>query len=351
MKKTSRNERSTRKSVTIVDVARHAGVSFKTVSRVLNNEPNVRESKRAAVMASIDKLGYQRNRMAQTLRKQEPQFVALLFQNPNMGYVNSIQLGAMERCRHDGCHLIVENCTDHERSIQELISEPHLVGAMLTPPLSDDEQLLQLLESHEIPFVRMGTNLDMDRAPLVTMDDEQAAFEVTDYLLSIGHRRIGFIAGPPEHSISELRHVGYRRALAARGVTYEDQLVTPGDFSYESGLAGAERLLDLGAPPTAIFASNDDMAAATLAVAYKRNIDVPAELSVAGFDDTLISQVIYPQLTTIAQPIAKMAEACVDLLLQITSGVQVTSTHVRLEHRLVIRQSTAPPKDRRRVLT
>ncbi|MEO0576154.1 MAG: LacI family DNA-binding transcriptional regulator [Pseudomonadota bacterium] len=326
-----------------MDVARHAGVSFKTVSRVLNNESNVRERTRNAVMASVAKLGYQPNRLARTLRTQEPQFIALLFHNPSIGYVTDIQLGALERCRHDGCHLIVEDCTDYERSVKTLISEPHLLGALLTPPLSDDTRILDMLDAYRINYVRIAPHIEPDRASSVSMDDEQAAFEITHHLLSIGHRRIGFIQGPDNHGVSKLRLDGYLRALATKKIKRDNTLIMHGDFSYQSGLEQAESLLSIDPHPTAIFASNDDMAAASLAVAYKRGLTVPDALSVVGFDDTQIAQAICPQLTTIRQPTARMAERSVDLLLEASTPEPGKPQHVQLAHEMIVRQSSAPP--------
>ena len=328
--------------VTIIDVARHAGVSFKTVSRVLNQEPNVRQSKREAVLASVRALGYRQNMMARHLRKREPRYVALLFHNPSPGYVNAIQLGAIERCRYDGYHLVVEDCIDHEHSMKTLVNEPSLAGALVTPPLSDDRGILDFLDAQGIRYVRLAPTIELERAPAVSIDDEKAAFEMTAHLLSLGHRRIGFIKGPATFGVSQLRLDGYLRALRSSGIEPEPSLTVTGKFSYESGLECGEQLLGLPRRPTAIFASNDDMAAAVLAVAYKRDIKVPTQLSVAGFDDTPVAHAMCPQLTTIRQPLATMAKHSVDLLLDAASATE-SNGQVLLPHPLIVRRSTAAP--------
>ena len=164
---------------------------------------------------------------------------------------------------------------------------------------------------------------------------------MTQHLLSLGHRRIGFIAGPPHFGVSQLRLEGYRRALLSVELQPDATLIETGRFSYESGLECGERLLRQPVPPTAIFASNDDMAAAVLAVAYKRDIHVPTQLSVAGFDDTPVAHAMCPQLTTIQQPLATMAKRSVDLLLDLASATEASEKHVLLPHPLIVRESTA----------
>jgi LacI family transcriptional regulator len=170
--------------------------------------------------------------------------------------------------------------------------------------------------------------------------------------MDLGHRRIGFIAGNPNLSASAQRLEGYRAALAAVGIEEDPALIVDGLFTYRSGLDAAEQLLDLPDPPTAIFSSNDDMAAATVAMAHRRGLDVPGDLTVCGFDDTTLATAIWPELTTIHQPIADMARAAVDLLVSSLrrqkTGEGAAAQHV-LDYTLIRRQSDAPPRRRPRV--
>jgi LacI family transcriptional regulator len=172
------------------------------------------------------------------------------------------------------------------------------------------------------------------------MDDVQAGDDMTTHLINLGHRRIGFVVGHPNHMASDQRHFGYRKALDRAGIRYEPELVRPGLFDFESGQQAATALLDLASPPTAIFASNDDMAAGVLAIAHARGIDVPGDLSVAGFDDTPLARIVWPPLTTIRQPTRDLAYAAASLLFRESGGIE----HRRLQHELVARASTAAPR-------
>ena len=171
------------------------------------------------------------------------------------------------------------------------------------------------------------------------MDDAGAADDMTTHLVNPGHRRIGFVVGHPNHMASDQRLFGYRRALDRAGIAFEPELVRPGLFDFDSGAAAADALLALAKPPTAIFASNDDMAAGVLAVAHRRGLAVPDDLSVAGFDDTQLASAVWPPLTTIRQPTRELAYTAAALLFERADGVE----HRRLHHELVLRRSTARP--------
>ena len=173
---------------------------------------------------------------------------------------------------------------------------------------------------------------------------------MTRHLVALGHRRIGFVCGNPNQTASDRRLAGYRDALIEAAIEVDDALIMPGLFSYRSGLDAAEQLMTLEARPTAIFASNDDMAAATVAVAHRHGIDVPGDLSVCGFDDTAIATTIWPELTTIHQPIAAMSRAALDLLAgevrRRRAGQAIATRHMLLDFELVRRQSDATPRRR-----
>lgn len=329
---------------TIIDVAREAGVSFKTVSRVLNGETNVREETRVKVMEAVRTLDYRTNHNARNLRARQSHIICLFYANPSRNYIGEVQLGALQRCQAEGYSLIAEDCSDNHPSLLALRAETKLAGAILTPPLSDDEGLVSELRDRGIPYVKISPAGSGTRGLNVSMDDTAAAREMTEYLIALGHRRIGFIKGPDNHAQADLRYEGYVAALEAAGIPLDVALVCDGNFAFDSGLACAEKLLNLAAPPTAIFASNDDMAAGVLATAYRRQISVPRDLSVVGFDDTPLASTISPSLTTIYQPSRELASAAVAILLEEMNSPSDTPRRELLDYRLVLRESTAPPK-------
>lgn len=325
----------------IHDVAKRAGVSVKTVSRVLNGEANVTEKTRQLVMETIGALSYRPNEAARGLASQTSRLVGLLFDNPSAAYVAGVQLGAMNRCRDEGCHLIVEmfdsGAKDLCAKVLKLVEESTLHGLVLTPPLCDAPLLIDALTRAGVRFVAIAPQRRLSGALEVSIDDARAAFDMTKYLIGLGHRRIGFIRGHPGHGAAHQRFDGFCAAHNQAGMPIDPELCARGYFSYQSGLEAAEQLLRLKHPPTAIFAANDDMAAATLSAAHKLGLRTPEDLSVSGFDDSLIAQVVWPQLTTCRQPIAEMASAAVAML------IEPGTASGRLEHEIVVRESTAPP--------
>lgn len=331
-----------RRPATIVDVAREAGVSFKTVSRVLNGEPNVREPTRARVMEAVRTLGYRANPYARNLRATQSRLIAVYYSNPSRNYTSEIQLGVLQRCNAEGFNAIFEQMTGGIDTLVSLRGDPDLAGVILVPPLTEDITLIRRLIDTAIPFVRLAPSGASGEAGHVSMDDERAALEMTEYLIGLGHRRIGFIAGPSDHPQARLREAGFLAALSRQGLKPEPGLIAAGNFHFESGLRAAEKLLSAADPPTAIFASNDDMAASVLAVAYRKNLRIPQDLSVAGFDDTPLASVVSPSLTTIYQPIREMAAQAAGMLFGKAATEGALSAV--LPHRMAVRESTAPPR-------
>lgn len=334
------------KPVSIYDVAKHAGVSIKTVSLVINRQPNVSLHTRTAVLAAIDALSYKPNVFARGLASERSYLIGLLHDVAPGSYFADLQLGALARCREEGYHLIVEllnpaQDVDLSMRMRSLVSESVMHGAILTPPLCDERTVMEELTRAQTPFVRIAPGTPMPGLPAVGIDEYKAAYEMTAYLISLGHRRIGFVKGKPEHAAAGLRFDGYRSALGDAGISFAEELCAQGFFTYQSGLEAGERLLNQKNRPTAIFAGNDDMAAGVLAVSQRFKLKIPNDLSIAGFDDSIVAQVVWPQLTTCRQPIKDMAAAAVSVLTQ-------KQTHDRplirkLAHELVVRESTAPP--------
>jgi len=337
-----------RRRASIHDVAQRAEVSIKTVSRVLNREPNVSTSTRERVMSAVSDLSYRPNMFARGLASVRSFLIGLLYDNPSAGYVAGLQFGAIARCRDEGYHLIVEVLDSQDpdlgRSVHDLVVESQLHGVILTPPLCDSPAVLDALRRAGTPFVSIAPSRLTPNTPRVGIDDRQAAYDMTAYLLGLGHRRIGFVKGHPDHGAAAARFEGYAAALKDAGVSFDADICAQGLFSYQSGMAAAEQLLSSAKRPTAIFASNDDMAAAVLATSQRFNLKIPDDLSVAGFDDSLVSQIVWPRLTTCRQPIAEMAAEAVTMLVQGgRQGELAPDAARRLNHELVIRESTAPP--------
>ncbi|HQS70671.1 MAG: LacI family transcriptional regulator [Novosphingobium sp. 17-62-8] len=329
---------------TVSDVARLANCSTMTVSRVINGGNGVRAETRLAVEAAIRELDYAPNRAARSLAGASQLRVALLYANPSSAYLSELLIGCIDAASRLDAHLVVERC-DPAGDPAQMIAR--LTGAMvdgflLPPPLCDDSALLSRLTRAELPCVLIGPGHKTQDGPgAVMIDDQRAAQDMTRHILALGHRRIGFIIGDPGQSASALRLAGYRAALNEAGVTVDEALIRQGQFTYRSGLDAAMDLLALPQRPTAIFASNDDMAAGCIAAAHRNGLDVPRNLTVCGFDDTALASTISPELTTIRQPIRQMAEVALDLLVQDIRGGRTGDGRVMLDYELVPRESEA----------
>ena len=348
-----RSSRRSGSAPTISDVARRAGVSPMTVSRVINGETNVRPTTREAVNAAIDALNYAPNPAARSLAGAGPARIGLLYSNPSAGYLSEFLLGSLDQASRSDVQIVVEKCDlgDHELEVAQHLVDGGIDGIILPPPLCEAPALLALLAAAGVPSVAVATGLPAEGQLASRIDDREAASTMTRHIMDLGHRRIGFIRGNPNLSASDQRLDGYREALAAAAIPIDPALIVVGLFTYRSGLDAAEQLLEQDDPPTAIFSSNDDMAAATVAVAHRRGLDVPGDLTVCGFDDTTLSTAIWPELTTIHQPIADMARAAVDLLVgtirRHKGGEGIVQQQV-LDYTLIRRQSDAPPRRRPR---
>jgi len=340
-----------RGAVTIEDVARAASVSAMTVSRVINQGRNVRDSTRAAVLEAIERLNYSPNTAARSLAAGEAAHIGLLYANPSAGYLAQFLIGALHAARSGGVHLVIESCesedADEQAEVIRRFANSDVEGVILPPPLSESQPILVELEAMQIPAVTVAVGTPREAGLNVRIDDYAAAMEMTRYLLDLGHREIGFIKGHPNIIASHDRFRGFCDALREAGIDTDAIAVEQGYFSYRSGLTAGERLLSRTNPPTAIFASNDDMAAATISVAHRRGYTVPDDLSVVGFDDTALATSVWPELTTVKQPIAAMAEAAVELLIADLRRRRTGAPHKFAErvltHAMIIRESSAAP--------
>lgn len=334
--------------VTINVVAQHAGVSKKTVSRVLNNEPNVSEATKLKVLKVFEELGYRPSAQARGLATNQSFLIGLMYDNPNKTYVSEVQTGALEVCNRNGYHLLIHP-TDHESehllsNLNQLINDSRLDGLVLTPPFSDMKPLLEMLEQRGLPYAKIGPTVLDDETPSVISNDVEASYEMTRYLISLGHTQVGFIKGHPDHNVSEQRLQGYQKALAENGIEFSDDFVAQGYFTFDSGESCARKLLALASPPTAIFASNDYMAAGVLKVASQKKLSVPHDLSVAGFDNAPISSYLWPALTTVKQPIKEMAAQALQLLIDVIHKRPAEKQLIQLTDELIVRDSSSPIK-------
>lgn len=289
----------------------YAAVSTKTVSRVINNEPFVADPTRARVMAAMRELGYAPHVSAQRRASGRSYVLGLVFHNAAWNYINIVQRGLLEECRKEGYGMLMNPC-DIERpeghqEILRLVTQQTVDGFIFTPPCDNITFLMEQLQRQCIPFVRLAPRDCQVPLPYVAPDDWQGGYDMTQYLLSLGHERIGFVMGNPDHQASHDRLAGFKAALEAHHVPFHPSLVTPGDFQFESGLSGGRVLLETNPRPTAIPACNDDMTAGVLAAAHELGIAVPEALSVAGFDDVALAQQVWPSLMTVRQPTYEMA--------------------------------------------
>jgi len=336
------------RAVTIDEVASHAGVSIKTVSRVLNREAAVRDTTRQRVQAAVKELNYKPNAAARSLASSRSYFIALVYDNPSANYLLDLQAGALEACRERGYSLLLQPCDYKSPQLIEelvnLITERGHPGLVLTTPICDAAAVLEQLDDMGVKYVRVAPVDRAHPAPFVSVDDRSAAYDLTRYLIDMGHKRIGFIKGHPDIGASLPRFEGFRSALRDRGLSLDKSLVTQGFFTVDSGEQCGRTLLARKDRPTAIFASNDDMAAGVLHVAHDLGLDVPGKLSVAGFDDTPVARYTWPSLTTIRQPLEAMAKSIVGTLIahMRDERKKEQSNGAVFPYELVIRGSTGP---------
>lgn len=333
-------------TTTIRDVAERAGVSVKTVSRVINSEPAVREETRSHVMAVVQELGYTPNVFAQRLARGRSMVITLLFNDSTWDYLGNVLRGSLEVARQAGYSIVTHLCDasqlTEQQEVLRMVAQHRVDGFIFTPPCDNAPDLVDELQQKHVPFVRLTPHDRRLPLPHVTASEYHGARDVTEHLLALGHRRIGFVVGNPDHSASHDRLAGFRDTLEMHRVPFDLRLVCQGDWSFQSGMSCARALLDLHPCPTAILASNDDMAAGVLSIAHRLGIPVPAALSVAGFDDVLIAQQVWPPLTTVRQPIFQIAQLASRLLVDLMKGKELPVLHHEIPTELIVRESTGP---------
>ena len=320
-----------------------------TVSRVINHLNNVQAETRARVEHAIAELGYVPNPAARTLAGGRQCRLALIYDNPSTAFMTELLTGCLDSAPDGNAQISVARFAPGEtiEALAERLRRSQVDGVLVPSPLGDEAEAITALLAAGLVLARVATSRLMASSLAIGIDDEGAAHAITSHLIALGHRRIGLIAGADRHLVSALRQQGYARALRDAGLPADPGWIAKGDYSYRSGMIAAEALLARQDRPTAIFASNDDMAAAAIAVAHRRHLDVPQDLSICGFDDSAMARTIWPELTTIRQPVAAMAARAVELLAAgIASGrpgAKPREGYVQLDFELVLRASTAPP--------
>ncbi|WP_105257812.1 LacI family DNA-binding transcriptional regulator [Pseudoalteromonas sp. T1lg88] len=316
--------------VTINDVAKLAGVSMKTVSRVINNEPSVRKKTHDQVMAAVKELNYQPNLAARNLAGTSSYAIGLVYDNPNAYYVIDMQNGVLSRCRQEGYELVIHPCSyadsDMKTELKTMIRRSRIAGLVLTPPLSEQQDLIDELDEMNMHYVRIlsGRGDNKDNSACIYVNDYAAAYEITSHLLQLGHKNIAFICGDQGHKSTTERLAGYQQALADNQIQASEALLFRGDYSFESGVKGAKELLknDNALGITAVMGGNDEIAAGALFAARLMNIAIPDELAITGFEDSPFSKQTWPKLTTAHQNNDEISQHAARLLFSKTRGAR-----------------------------
>jgi len=340
---------------TIDDVAALSGVARVTVSRVINDEPSVRAATRQRVLDAVEQLGYKVNVQARNLAAGNSRQIMLIHESdvdaePNSYYFSGLELGALTSCARHGYQLAVQAIDPKDdggrQQILALIESGRCNGLVLTPPFSDRRELVQALIDANCPVICIAASAAVRAiAPAVGIDDECAGYDMARHLLALGHRRIGYIHGIEGHISAESRHAGFTRALREAGIEPDPGITARGNFTFRSGIECCERILAAG-DVTAIMCANDDMAAGALLTCHKHGFAIPEDLSVVGFDDTPVSDIVWPPLTTIHQPIKEVGrQAAAALIKRIEVGAAAAEERYDfIPHRIVERESAGRPR-------
>ena len=343
----------TKRNSTIDDVAEAAGVARVTVSRVLNNIQNVRPETREKVLQAVEALGYSVNQQARALASGMSRQIMLIHAHspklePNSYYNAGLELGALRGCSSLGFDLVTRavDPDDDRRSqlLASILEREQPAGLILSPPLSDDIAFIAVAQRARVPVVAVSAGEEARRSvSAVAIDERAGGHAIGEHLVSLGHRSIGFIKGPPQHRAAGLRYDGFLDALRDAGID-DEPWTASGDFTFKSGVEAAERLLRDRVHVTALACANDDMAAGAMLALHRAGLEIPRAISVTGFDDTPMSEIVWPPLTTIRQPIKDFTERAVSMLVE--NGSNGDLHFEALPHELIVRESTAAPAQR-----
>ncbi|MDF0546679.1 LacI family DNA-binding transcriptional regulator [Sphingobium sp. H39-3-25] len=333
--------------LTINDIARMAGVSKKTVSRVINRSPLLNQETRSKVEEIIKETGYVPNPQARALALGRNFLIGLIYDNPNAQMILSMQQGILEALRDTEFELVIRPVDRGSAGVMDdirsFVTRQRLFGVVVLPPMSENDHLARMLDEEGCRYVRMGSAVLDDPEHMVASNDRDAVADAVRYLIAQGHRRIGLIAGPHGFRSAKERREGFEMALSEAGISLPRSLVADGQYTFESGVSASESLFDLASPPTAIFASNDEMAAGVLYAARLRGIQVPEQLSIIGFDDTPLTTRVWPPLTTVRWPIVAMGRAAALKLIGTAIGEDSDVAEPSTFSSTLIRRSSVAP--------
>ncbi len=307
--------------VTINDVAKYAGVSIKTVSRVTNNEPSVKQATIDKVNEAIEALNYQPNLAARNLAGTKSYVIGFIYDNPNAYYVIDMQNGILSSCKELGYELLIHPCNAKADNIcdelTKMVKHARLAGLVLTPPLSEDPKILAALDKIDANYVRIiaGAKIDAKTGLAVLVNDKHGAVSITQHLIELGHKNIAFLSGDQHHESTKERLAGFTQAMENNNIAIKKDNIIEGEYSFESGVKGAKELLKRDDRPTAIVACNDEIAAGALFAARLEGLDIPNDISIVGFEDSPFSRQTWPKLTTVHQPNQKIAQMATELLI------------------------------------
>jgi LacI family transcriptional regulator len=334
-------------TVTIKDVARLAGCSVKTVSRVVNNEPYVRGDQRARVQATIRTMGYTPNISARRLVTQKSYMVCILMYPGFHQSASAILNRILDMTYEEEYDILIQPYfPGHKRSgnkLLNLVAERRIDGFVITPPCDADNLIIDLLTTYKVPLVLINPLNRTDKIPSVSGDDYNGAYAMTEYLIGLGHRRISFLMGPRNMRTSMDRLYGYRAALDSHQIAQDPRWVENSEYTFDGGYWAAKLLLDRDPDLTAIFAGNDEAALGALFALQELGRRIPGEISVCGFDDMALSKTVWPGLTTVRQPADEMIQLATQMLIRILKGQPPERPEILLSSQLVIRGSTGSP--------
>jgi len=348
MRSVNEPRRTGGKPATINDIARLAEVSKKTVSRVINNSPFVKEETRKRVEAVIAEHGFTPDPQARGLAFRRSFLVGMIYDNPSPNYVVNMQQGVLDAVRGAGLELVVHPCNRANDSfltdVRNFIVRQKLFGVVMPPSVSEDDRVVAILKEADCPYVRIASVSLDDPACMVVTHDSRGAARAARHLAELGHRRIAFISGPDTFRSSHERGRGFAEGLAEHGLTLDPAYIRRAAYTFESGVEAATELLALPQRPTAIFAGNDEMAIGVMKAARDAGLDVPRDLSIVGFDDMPMASRVWPNLTTVRLPIRDMGRMAAEKLTAGLRGLDpATLVQPEVDPSLVVRDSTAPP--------
>jgi len=330
---------------TITDVAEHAGVSMKTVSRVLNRAENVKKATRDRVEEAMQTLGYRPNSPARMLASNRTFLIGLIY-NASSSYITSVQNGVLDACRAQHYDLLIHPCRYNHPSlldnIREFISSKRVDGLVLVPPVSDVAGIHELLIEHGIANVAISHQPNNETDWAVNTNDQEICKKMVRHLADLGHQRIAFVRSSPDHKAMAKRYQGFLDGMAEVNLNVDENLIVQGDNSFESGINCGLQLLTQEPRPSAIFCANDPMATGVMKVVHEQRLEIPGDISIAGFDDSPVAKQVWPPLTTVRQPLETMAKLAAETLISLVRNEAPQELCVVLDSELLIRDSTGP---------